>query len=42
MPMKQQLDIACAQLAEIPELREGFNAFGVSQGGILMRALVQK
>ena len=42
MPLKQQLDIACAQVAKIPELRKGFNALGESQGGILMRALVQK
>ncbi|XP_003740872.1 palmitoyl-protein thioesterase 1 [Galendromus occidentalis] len=42
MPLEKQLEIACAQLADIPELRQGFNAFGESQGGILMRAIVQK
>lgn len=32
----------CQQLSQIPALRRGFNAIGLSQGGLLMRAYVQR
>ncbi|EEB06981.1 palmitoyl protein thioesterase-dolichol pyrophosphate phosphatase fusion 1 [Schizosaccharomyces japonicus yFS275] len=37
----EQVDGVCAELAAIPELHHGFNALGVSQGGLFLRALQQ-
>ncbi|CAO3588224.1 unnamed protein product [Absidia cylindrospora] len=37
-----QVDYACEQLAAIPELAKGFNAVGFSQGGLFMRAYVER
>lgn len=37
-----ELDIACQQLSQIPELSNGFGAIGFSQGGLFMRALVER
>ncbi|CAI7799536.1 unnamed protein product [Closterium sp. NIES-53] len=38
----QQIDEVCASLAAIPQLARGFNAIGISQGGLLFRAYVQR
>lgn len=37
-----EVDIACKQLAQIPELAEGFGAIGFSQGGLFLRALIER
>ena len=37
-----QVDTAYSQLLALPELRNGFDAVGFSQGGVLLRALVQE
>lgn len=37
-----QVDTAFSQLLALPELRNGFDAIGFSQGGVLLRALVQE
>lgn len=37
-----ELDTACEQLLEIPELKLGFDAIGFSQGGLFLRALVER
>lgn len=37
-----EVQIACDQLSGIPELSEGFDAVGFSQGGLLLRALVER
>lgn len=37
-----EVDLACEQLSKIPQLKEGFGAIGFSQGGLLMRALVER
>ncbi|ORY82018.1 Alpha/Beta hydrolase protein [Protomyces lactucae-debilis] len=37
-----QVDKLCAQLPNIPELKDGFNAIGFSQGGQFLRAYVQR
>lgn len=36
------MEQVCRQLQEIPQLDKGFNALGFSQGGLFLRALVQK
>jgi palmitoyl-protein thioesterase len=38
----QQVQQVCQQLQAIPELRGGFDAIGYSQGGLLLRALVER
>eukprot|EP00747_Dinoflagellata_sp_TGD_P184692 gnl/TRDRNA2_/TRDRNA2_40559_c0_seq2.p1 gnl/TRDRNA2_/TRDRNA2_40559_c0~~gnl/TRDRNA2_/TRDRNA2_40559_c0_seq2.p1 ORF type:complete len:312 (+),score=63.97 gnl/TRDRNA2_/TRDRNA2_40559_c0_seq2:74-1009(+) len=40
--MNHQVDDVCQSLRKIPELAEGFNAIGFSQGGQLMRAYVER
>lgn len=37
-----ELAIACEQLLQIPELSNGFAGIGFSQGGLFMRALIEK
>lgn len=37
-----QLEAVCADLAELPELAEGFNAVGFSQGGQFLRGYVER
>ncbi|KAJ3229946.1 hypothetical protein HDU81_004903 [Chytriomyces hyalinus] len=37
-----QVDAVCKDLIEIPELRNGFNAIGFSQGGLFLRAYVER
>ncbi|CAO3648542.1 unnamed protein product [Cunninghamella echinulata] len=38
----KQVDYVCEQLAKIPELSNGFDAIGFSQGGLFLRSYVQK
>ncbi|ORZ01084.1 Alpha/Beta hydrolase protein, partial [Syncephalastrum racemosum] len=40
--VSDQVDLVCEQLAGIPELADGFNAIGFSQGGLFLRAYVQR
>lgn len=40
--VNEQVEQICGQLAEIDELRNGFDAIGFSQGGQFMRAYVQR
>jgi palmitoyl-protein thioesterase len=39
---EEQIELACAQLTTNPELKNGFNLIGFSQGGQLARGLVQR
>ncbi len=39
--MEKQVAMVCAQVKDVVELRHGFDAIGLSQGGQLMRAYVQ-
>ena len=38
----KEVEYVCEQLSAIHELKEGFDAIGFSQGGLFMRALVQR
>ncbi|ABN66895.2 predicted protein [Scheffersomyces stipitis CBS 6054] len=38
----EQLDIVCKQLSKVPQLRQGFDIVGFSQGGVFARALVER
>ncbi|XP_018494768.1 palmitoyl-protein thioesterase 1 [Galendromus occidentalis] len=38
---QKQLEIACARVNADENLKNGFNAFGISQGGLFLRALIQ-
>ena len=40
--MNRQISEVCDQLAGIPELADGFNAIGLSQGGQFLRAYVER
>lgn len=40
--MNRQIAEVCDKLARIPELSEGFNAIGLSQGGQFLRAYVER
>ncbi len=40
-PAVEQVALACEQISSIPQLQNGFNAVGFSQGGQFLRALVQ-
>lgn len=40
--MNRQIDEVCDQLARVPELADGFNAIGLSQGGQFLRAYVER
>lgn len=42
MPARKQVEDACGQLLKLPQLSNGFNAVGFSQGGQFLRAVVQK
>lgn len=37
-----ELELVCERLANMTELRHGFDAIGFSQGGLFLRALIQK
>lgn len=37
-----ELQIACDQLLEVPQLQNGFTGIGFSQGGLFLRALIEK
>lgn len=38
----EQVSSVCDQLSNIPELKDGFGAIGFSQGGLFMRALIER
>ena len=38
----QQVEQVCSAIANTPELQDGFNAIGFSQGGQFLRAVVEK
>eukprot|EP00842_Homolaphlyctis_polyrhiza_P000716 jgi/Hompol1/1645/HPOL_001500-RA len=40
--LDRQIDEACSQIAGIPDLAAGFNAVGISQGGLFLRAAIQR
>ncbi|KAK9465623.1 Alpha/Beta hydrolase protein [Lipomyces arxii] len=40
--LDDQLAAVCEQLANIPELEDGFDGLGFSQGGLLLRAYVER
>ena len=40
--MNRQIEEVCDQLARVPELADGFNAIGLSQGGQFLRAYVER
>lgn len=40
--MFSQLTTVCEQLKNVTELADGFNAIGFSQGGLFLRAYVEK
>merc|ERR1712095_58618 len=41
-PVDKQIEMVCQQLAEDPELQNGYNAIGFSQGGQFLRAVAQR
>jgi palmitoyl-protein thioesterase len=42
MPLGKQLELLCDTIYNIPELRDGFDFVGMSQGGVLARGYVEK
>ncbi|KAI8972316.1 Alpha/Beta hydrolase protein [Pilobolus umbonatus] len=40
--INDQIESVCDQLKKIPELEDGFNAIGFSQGGLMLRGYVEK
>ncbi|KAK7792341.1 hypothetical protein R5R35_013826 [Gryllus longicercus] len=40
--VNHQVDLVCNQLAADPELKDGYNAIGFSQGGQFLRAVAQR
>ncbi|KAJ1654820.1 hypothetical protein IWQ61_005313 [Dispira simplex] len=40
--VRDQVDMVCKQLKTIPALRQGFHGLGFSQGGLFLRAYVQR
>jgi palmitoyl-protein thioesterase len=40
--VNKQLDQVCAAVSNEPELADGFNAVGFSQGGLFFRALIER
>ena len=41
-PMQQQVDSFAKAVKAIPELKNGFNVVGLSQGGLIIRAYVEQ
>merc|ERR1712223_1024880 len=41
-PVNQQVEMVCQQIADDPELQNGYNAIGFSQGGQFLRAVAQR
>merc|ERR1712012_694104 len=41
-PVNKQVEKVCAELADNPELKDGYNAIGFSQGGQFLRAVAQR
>jgi len=42
MPIPEQITLACNKIKSDPQLSNGFNAMGFSQGGQFLRAVVQQ
>ncbi|CEH12415.1 Palmitoyl protein thioesterase [Ceraceosorus bombacis] len=40
--LSKQLPLICKQIEDVPELKDGFDAIGFSQGGLFMRAYVER
>ncbi|KAJ3309697.1 hypothetical protein HDV04_005814 [Boothiomyces sp. JEL0838] len=40
--LNEKIEYVCQELSAIPELKNGFNGIGFSQGGLFLRGLVQK
>jgi len=40
--LNKQVEVVCKQLASHPQLQGGFNAIGFSQGGLFLRAFVER
>lgn len=38
----EEVEVVCEQLSQVPELSNGFDAIGFSQGGLFVRALVER
>ena len=41
MPIKEQVEFACDLIKNDPELANGYNAIGISQGGLFLRGVAQ-
>nr|GME03694.1 palmitoyl-protein thioesterase 1-like [Ipomoea batatas] len=41
MPMEQQVHIACEKLRSMPELQQGYNLVGLSQGNVIARGVIE-
>ena len=41
-PVDKQVEMVCKQIAEDPQLANGYNALGFSQGGQFLRAVAQR
>ena len=42
MPPIEQVDFACESIRNDPNLADGYNGIGISQGGLFLRAVAQK
>lgn len=42
MQCNKQIDLVCSMIQEDPLMSEGFNAVGISQGGLLLRGLAER
>ncbi|RAL38053.1 hypothetical protein DM860_000747 [Cuscuta australis] len=41
MPLDQQVEIACAKVRGMPQLQQGYNLVGLSQGNIIGRGMIE-
>ena len=42
MPVDKQVDLVCQKIKDDPELQNGYNGMGFSQGGQFMRAVAER